>query len=109
MERWYKKKGIVHTKVGPNASQLNPVERTHQTLIGMVKTMMPESGLPPSFWTHALETAVYVKNRVFCKGAGRTPYELMFGTKPDIHRIRAFGSLAYCHTPKAKRKKLSMN
>ncbi|KAG6958235.1 hypothetical protein JG687_00009509 [Phytophthora cactorum] len=109
MERWYKKKGIVHTKVGPNASQLNPVERTHQTLIGMVKTVMHESGLPPSFWTHALETAVYVKNRVFCKGACRTPYELMFGTKPDIHHIRAFGSLAYCHTPKSKRKKLSMN
>ncbi|KAE9224944.1 hypothetical protein PF004_g12068 [Phytophthora fragariae] len=89
MERWYKKKGIVHTKVGPNASQLNPVERTHQTLIGM--------------------TAVYVKNRVFCKGAGCTPYELMFGSKPDIHHVRAFGSVTYCHTPVSKRKKLSVN
>ncbi|GMF25209.1 unnamed protein product [Phytophthora fragariaefolia] len=109
MERWYKKKGIVHTKVGPNASQLNPVERTHQTLIGMVKTMMHQSGLPPSFWTHALETAVYVKNRVFCKGAGCTPYELMFGSKPDIHHVRAFASVTYCHTPVSKRKKLSVN
>ncbi|KAE9182202.1 hypothetical protein PF004_g24314 [Phytophthora fragariae] len=108
MERWFKKKGIVYTKVGPNASQLNPVERTHQTLIGMVKTMMHQSGLPPSFWTHALETAVYVKNRVFCKGAGCTPYELMFGSKPDIHHVRAFGSVTYCHTPVSKRKKLSV-
>ncbi|OWZ17094.1 LOW QUALITY PROTEIN: Copia type Polyprotein [Phytophthora megakarya] len=89
MERWYKKKGIVHTKVGPNASQLNPVERTHQTLIGM--------------------TVVYVKNRVFCKGAGCTPYELMFGAKPDIHHVRSFGSVTYCHTPVSKRKKLSVN
>ncbi|GMF48126.1 unnamed protein product [Phytophthora fragariaefolia] len=109
IERWYKMKGIVHTKVGPNASQLNRVERTHQTLIGMVKTMMHQSGLPPSFWTHALETAVYVKNRVYCKGAGRTPYELMFGSKPDIHHIRGFGSATYCHTPVSKRKKLSIN
>ncbi|GMF53554.1 unnamed protein product, partial [Phytophthora fragariaefolia] len=100
MEKWYKKKGIVHTKVGPNALQLNAVERTHQTLVDMVKTMMHQSGLPASFWTSALETAVYVKNRVFCKGAGCTPYEMMFDSKPDIHHIRAFGSLAYCHTPK---------
>ncbi|OWY93344.1 Integrase, catalytic core protein, partial [Phytophthora megakarya] len=109
IERWYRKKGIVHTKVGPNASQLNLVERTHQTIVGMIKTMMHQAGLPKSFWIYALENAVYVKNRVFCKGAGRTPYELMFDSKPDIHHIRAFGSLAYCHTPKSKRKKLSMN
>ncbi|OWZ09602.1 Copia type Polyprotein [Phytophthora megakarya] len=109
MQRWYKEKGIVHTKVGPKASQLNMVERTHQTLIGMVKSMMYQSGLPKSFWVHALETAVYVKNRVFCKGAGRTPYELMYGSKPDIHHVRVFGSLTYCHTPKEKRTKLAMN
>ncbi|KAJ8546882.1 hypothetical protein ON010_g11353 [Phytophthora cinnamomi] len=108
IEHWYATKGIVHTKVGPKSSQLNLVERTHQTLIGMVKTMMHDSGLPRSFWMHALQTAVYIKNRVFCKGAGRTPYEMMYGTKPDIHHIRTFGSLVYCHTPVAKRKKLSV-
>ncbi|GMF61978.1 unnamed protein product [Phytophthora fragariaefolia] len=109
MTKWYKNKGIVHTKVGPNASQLNPVERTHQTLVDMVKTMMYQSGLPASFWTSALETTVYVKNHIICKGAGCTPYEIMFDSKPDIHHIRAFGSLAYCHTPKSKRKKFAMN
>ncbi|CAI5700998.1 unnamed protein product [Peronospora effusa] len=35
METWYTEHGIVHTKVGPKASQLNLVDRTHQTLIGM--------------------------------------------------------------------------
>ncbi|POM64022.1 Integrase catalytic core protein [Phytophthora palmivora] len=30
--------------------------------------MMSQAGLPKSFWVHALENAVYVKNRVFCKG-----------------------------------------
>lgn len=84
-------------------------ERTHQTLIGMVKTMMHQSRFPKSFWTNAFETAVYVKNRVYCKGAGRTPYEMIFRTKPDIHHIRALGSLAFCHVPKSKRKKLMMD
>ncbi|POM77591.1 Integrase catalytic core protein [Phytophthora palmivora] len=109
IERWYADKGIVHTKVGPKSSQLNLVGRTHQTLISMVKTMMHDSGLPRSFWTHALQTAVYIKNRVFCKGAGRTPYEMVYGTKPDLHHLRTFGSLVYCHAPVAKRTKLAVN
>ncbi|POM61258.1 Retrotransposon nucleocapsid protein [Phytophthora palmivora] len=54
-------------------------------------------------------TAVYIKNRVFCKGAGRTPYEKVYGTKPDLHHLRTFGSLVYCHTPVAKRTKLAVN
>ncbi|KAK1931545.1 Copia protein [Phytophthora citrophthora] len=109
MERWYADKGIVHTKVGPKSSQLNLVERIHQTLISMVKTMMHDSGLPRSFWTHAQQTAVYIKNRVFCKGAGCTPYEMVYGTKPDLHHLRTFCSLVYCHTPIAKRTKLAVN
>ena len=32
MAQWYQKRGIVHTRVGPKASQLNLVERTHQAL-----------------------------------------------------------------------------
>ena len=50
-----------------------------------------------------------MKNRVYCKVAGRTPYEIMFRIKPDIHHIRALGSLAFCHVPKSKRKKLMVN
>ena len=109
MEDWYTKNGIVHTKVGPNASQLNLVERTHQTLIGMMKTMMHKSGFPKSFWVHALENAIYIKNRVCCKGAACTPYETLFDSKPDIHHLRVFGSVTQIHIPVSKRKKMSMN
>ena len=47
---WYLKKGIVHTKVGACASQLNPVERTHQISSGMAKTMMSQAVFSESFW-----------------------------------------------------------
>ena len=89
--------GIVHTKVGLHASQLNSVYRTHHTLMGMVRTMMHQSGFPRSFWVYALEIAVYVKKRVYFKDAGCTPYETMFGSKPDIHHVKSFVSLTYCH------------
>ncbi|KAK1946165.1 Retrovirus-related Pol polyprotein from transposon TNT 1-94 [Phytophthora citrophthora] len=99
MEKWYASRGIEHVRVGPKISQLNLCERTHQSLVGMMKAMMYQSGLPRSFWPEALITAVYIKNRVYNKGTGGIPFEMMFGVKPDIHHIRKFGSLAYVHVP----------
>ncbi|KAJ0398289.1 hypothetical protein ATCC90586_007230 [Pythium insidiosum] len=46
------------------------------------------------------DEAVYIKNRVYCKATNTTPYEKMFGVRPDIHHIRTFGSLAYVHVAK---------
>jgi hypothetical protein len=34
-----------------------------------------------------------------------TPYELFFGTKPDVSNLRVFGALAHVHVPKEKRSK----
>ncbi|POM62267.1 Copiatype Polyprotein [Phytophthora palmivora] len=78
MESWYHEKGIVLPKVGPKASKLNLVERTHQTLIRMVNRRYMILYFQQSTWVHALETAVYTKNRVHCEGTGRTLYELMY-------------------------------
>ena len=61
--KWY----YAH-KIGTYASQLDLVERTHQTLIGMVKTTMHQSESPKPFRIHAIENAVYIRNRVYCKG-----------------------------------------
>ena len=33
-------------------------------------------------------------------------HELYFGTKPNLQHLRVFGSIAYVHIPKKKRKKL---
>ncbi|KAF1322387.1 Transposon polyprotein integrase, partial [Globisporangium splendens] len=100
IDRWYAAKGIVHVKVGPKSSRLNPCERAHEPLIEMTKTTMQRSGLPRSFWPEALRNAVYVKNRVYNKAIEGIPYEKMFGMKPDIHPTRMFGALAYVRVPK---------
>ncbi|KAE8889318.1 hypothetical protein PF010_g21955 [Phytophthora fragariae] len=60
---WYQSHGIVHTTTPRNSSRLNMVERTHEMLVGMMKSMMKEAGLPTSFWVDALHYAVYLKNR----------------------------------------------
>ncbi|KAE9163702.1 hypothetical protein PF005_g30335 [Phytophthora fragariae] len=99
MADWYVAQGIEHVRVGPKSSQLNLCERTHQSLIAMVKATMEHAGFPRSFWPEALRNAVYVKNRIYNKGTQGVPYEMMFGSKPDLHHIRKFGSLAYAHIP----------
>lgn len=85
IETWYSTHGIEHVKVGPKSSQLNACERTHRSLGDMTKTKMKASGFPRSMWCEAFMYAVYIKNRIYCKGVQGAPYEQMFGIRPDIH------------------------
>jgi hypothetical protein len=100
IDDWYKARGIEHVKVGPKSSHLNPVERQHQSLGDMTMTLLRASGLPASFWVDALLYAVYIKNRVYKRVVGCTPFELYFGIKPDIHHLRTFGAMVFVHVPK---------
>ncbi|GMF51260.1 unnamed protein product [Phytophthora fragariaefolia] len=99
MEAWYRAHGIEHIRVGPKSSQLNLCERTHQSIVEMTKAFMHHAGFPKNLCPEAMRNAVYVKNRVYNKGAQGVPFEMMFGAKPDLQHIRKFGALAYVHVP----------
>ncbi|RAW31785.1 hypothetical protein PC110_g11884 [Phytophthora cactorum] len=73
IDGWYSAYGIEHVKVGPKSSQLNLCERTHQSLMGMTKAMMAQSGFPRSLWPEAMRNAVYIKNRVYNMGTQAIP------------------------------------
>ncbi|KAE8961409.1 hypothetical protein PR001_g30051, partial [Phytophthora rubi] len=110
IDDWYKLHGIEHARKPKSTSHLNLCERSHQTITGMQKTMMTDSGFPISFWVDAVQTAVYIKNRVFTRAIGKTPYEAMWGRQPDLHHIRRFGCLAYAHNKVGpSRKKFAPN
>ena len=73
-----------HLKDNGIISQLTPLgtpqhngvdERRNRTLLDMVCKMMSMSELPISVWGYALETAVYILNRVPTKSVPNTPYE----------------------------------
>ena len=52
-------------------------------------------------------TSVYVQNRVPRRALGKvTPKSVFTGSKPEVSHIKVFGSIAYCHVPNEKRKKL---
>ena len=47
------------------------------------------------FWSYALETAVYLLNRVPSKSVDKTPYEMWCNKKPVLALIKIWGCPAY--------------
>ena len=101
-------KGIVIEYTTPYTPQLNGVsERLNRTLCERAKAMIAEAKLSRSFWGEALLTANFITNRSPTVAIDRkTPYEVWFGTKPDVSGFRVFGCKAYALIPPEKRKKL---
>jgi hypothetical protein len=53
-------------------------------------------------WAETVRTTVYIQNRIRDKVSAHERY---FGTKLNLRHLRVFGSIAYEHIPKEKRKK----
>ncbi|KMQ87115.1 gag-pol polyprotein [Lasius niger] len=59
----------------------------------MARCLLIQSGLPPTFWAEAVNTANYIRNKSpTSKLKERTPYEAWFGKPPDVSSFRRFGS-----------------
>ncbi|KAI3435603.1 hypothetical protein D9Q98_001666 [Chlorella vulgaris] len=107
LERFYCDKGIhMQTTNRYTPEQNGAAERLNRTLIEKVRPMLAESGLPKSMWAEAVVTASYIRNRSPVKGRELTPWELFYGSKPDVSHLRTFGPRAYALTPKQLRNKL---
>ena len=70
-------------------------EHRNRTLLDMVRSMMSLADLPLSFCGYELETAAFTLNRTSSKSIKTTPYELWFGTPPQLDHIKIFGCKAY--------------
>ncbi|KAI9118793.1 hypothetical protein K1719_010238 [Acacia pycnantha] len=87
--------GIVSQLTPPGTPQWNGVsERRNRTLLDMVRSMMSQTDLPPSFWGHALEIAAFTLNRVPSKAVEKTPYEIWVGRNPVCHFLK-FGDVRF--------------
>lgn len=72
-------------------------------LMENTRAMLFQCGAPKRFWAEAVNTAS--RNLVPDARFPKTPFELFWGTKPDVSRLRMFGGTAYVHVPQEKRKK----
>ena len=72
--------------------------------------MLKCKNISNGFWAEAINTATYLKNRSPTKILdSKTPFEVLYGYKPDIGHLRIFGSKAFAHIPKDERRKLDAN
>lgn len=91
---YLKSRGIARRLTIPyNPEQNGVAERKNRTLQEMARCILMESGLPPSFWAEAVNTANYIRNRCPSKSLnGMTPYEVWTGEVPDLSHFGVFGS-----------------
>ncbi|KAI3767616.1 hypothetical protein L2E82_17880 [Cichorium intybus] len=64
----------------------------NKSLIDAARTMLCDSKLLVIFWAEAINTAWYVQNRVIInKPQMKTPYEILYGRKPNVSHFCTFG------------------
>jgi hypothetical protein len=103
---------INHETTAPYSPQQNSVaESCIRESTRMARAMLKSSGLGPEFFGFALIHAVYVRNRLSWY-EGKSPFEFMFGMKPDLTLIRKFGSLVFAlnegHLTKQEERSMKM-
>ncbi|KAG8480134.1 hypothetical protein CXB51_024924 [Gossypium anomalum] len=103
------KAGVKHQLTNVYTPQQNGVsERKNRILLDMARCLLFEKKLPKNLWAEAVNTAVYLQNRLPTKALEqKTPFEVWFGFKPSVEHLRVFGCLCYAHIPAVKRNKLS--
>ena len=83
---------VVESTGADSASQNGGVERYNDTFAVMVRTLLYGSALPPIYWSACLLHAVYLYNRHVHSRTKKTPFEGFWGSKPNLRKLRLFGS-----------------
>jgi transposase InsO family protein len=111
LQQQFDESGIIHEKSAPYTPEQNgKAERTNRTVFNLVRAMIQHGKLDGRLWAHAHETAVYTLNRTTGRvTVDSTPYERLYGHKPDVSNLRVFGCIAYAHRHDDNRSKVEAN
>ena len=97
--------GAIHETSASGVSQQNgTAEKCIKDIMGDIRTVLQDSGLPLSFWGEALNYCTFTKNRRPCYSNpdNISPYEARYGTLPDYKRMQPFGQACTAMYPKKK-------
>ena len=88
--------GIDFELITPEQSFQNGLaERSNGAILNKARSMRVSSNVRPSFWSYAVETAVYVANRTYTTKVNKTPFEAVYQRQPHVDHLRIFGSFGY--------------
>ena len=90
---------IEHRHSPPYTPAANSVSERFNRILGeRARAMLRGSSLPRFLWAEAMSTATYIYNRTISPMSDiHTPYELLFGVRPDVSNLRAYGCVCYVY------------
>ena len=87
---------------GAEASSQNGIaEAPNRVLAQMMRCTLYSADLGPEYWSYALRLSVYVKNRLPHTSINTTPFQALTGQRPDVSKMRIFGSRVCARIPGA--------
>ena len=96
LQNFLAENGIQQQTSAPYTPQQNGnAERYNRTTLEKVRAVLLDCGLDKCFWNFAVEYCAFVRNRLPCQPHGHTPYEVVFGQKPDVSSMHIFGETCY--------------
>ena len=98
--------GITYEPVPPYSQHKNGVsERMIQTINTKARCMLLFSELGMRFWAEAVRTAVYLHRHSPTSSLpdAKSPYQMLYGSRPPLHYLHCFGCTVYRHIPKEQR------
>jgi hypothetical protein len=103
-------RGYVVEPTGSDSPEQNKGAEKWNDIFGVtVRVLLYGSGLPAIFWSVALVHAAYLHNRRVHKSILMTPFEAWHGFKPDLRRLRVFGSRVCVKRTGKRRSKLDQH
>ena len=89
---------IEHQFSAPYSPHQNgTVERNWRTVFDMARCLLIESKLPKFLWAYAVLASVYIRNRCYNRRIGKTPYEAVTGSKPNLSNMHIFGTYCFAY------------
>uniref|UniRef100_A0AAV1TG08 Integrase catalytic domain-containing protein n=1 Tax=Peronospora matthiolae TaxID=2874970 RepID=A0AAV1TG08_9STRA len=107
IKTFYEDHGIEQQVTVPYAHQTNgTAERAIKTIVTIGRSLLHHANMEKRFWAEAAITAIYIKNRLPSpKIDHKTPFEIVYKSKPSVKHMRVFGCRAFILTPREKRLK----
>lgn len=97
---FFSSNGILHENSCTYTPQQNGiVERKHRHLLEVARALKFQASIPETFWGDCVVTAAYLINQMPSRILNKkTPFEMLYGKKPELQHLRVFGCLCYVTT-----------